>query len=130
MLLEHEETYEVIKSSQTGILQHDPFSWEVLGGKFIYLDEISDESRRIDQTMKNWLNDMDISQREEFVDAIYNTLSSTNATTLTDISTDKIKLLRAWNNLTEENKNIIMKSIKILFKESFKASKPKKKSTT
>ena len=130
MLLEHEETYEVIKSSQNGILQHDPFSWELLGSKFIYLDEISDESRNINQTMKNWLNDMDMSQREEFVDAIYNTLSSTNATTLTDISADKIKLLRAWNNLSEENKNIIMRSIKTIFKESFKLSKSKKKSTT
>ena len=129
MLLEHEENYEVIKSSQVGILQHDPFSWELVGSKFIYLDSISEESRRIDQTMKNWLGDMDMSQREEFVDAIYNTLSSTNATTLTDISTDKIKLLRAWNNLTEENKNMIMKSIKILFKESFKLSKAKKKTT-
>ena len=37
MLLEHEESYDVIKSHATGLLQHDGCSWEVLGGKFIYL---------------------------------------------------------------------------------------------
>ncbi len=127
MLLEHEENYVVIKSTQVGILQHDSFSWEVLGGRFIYLENVSEESRRIDSTLKEWLGDMDKKQREEFVEAVYETLSATNATTLTDISTDKIKLLRAWGNLGEENKSIIMKSIKLLFKEGFKATKPKKK---
>ena len=127
MLLEHEENYEVIKSTQTGILQHDSFSWEVLGSRFIYLDSVSEESRRIDSTLKGWLRDMDMKQREEFVDAVYDTLAATNATTLTDISTDKIKLLRAWGNLSEENKAIIMKSIKLLFKEGIKSTKPKLK---
>lgn len=118
LLLEHEETYEVVKSTQTGIMQHDPFSWELLGSRFIYLDSISEESRQIDKTLKNWLGEMDMTQRAEFIDAIYETLSATNATTLTDISTDKFKLLKAWNNLNEENKNIIMKSIKLLFKNT------------
>ncbi len=34
MLLEHEEKYTIVKSTQVGILQHDAFSWEVLGTKF------------------------------------------------------------------------------------------------
>ncbi len=123
LLLEHEETYEVVKSSQTGIMQHDAFSWELLGGKFIYLDSVSDESLRIDKALKGWLAEMDMAQRAEFVDAVYETLSSTNATTLTDIVTDKIKLLKAWNNLNEDNKSIITKSLKILFKEMKKNKK-------
>ncbi len=118
LLLEHEETYEVVKSTQTGLLQHDSFSWELLGSRFIYLDSISEESRKIDRTLKGWLNEMDMTQRAEFFDAVYETLSATNATTLTDISTDKFKLLKAWNNLNEENRSIIMKSIKLLFKNT------------
>ncbi len=127
MLLEHEENYEVVKSVQVGIMQHDSSSWEVLGSKFIHLNTISEESRKIDRTLKNWLNEMDNKQREDFVDAVYETLTATNAATLTDISTDKIKLLKAWNGLNEENKNIIMKSIRLLFKENLKILKPKKK---
>ncbi len=127
MLLEHEENYEVVKSVQTGIMQHDSSSWEILGSKFIHLNTISEESKKIDQTLKNWLGEMDNKQREEFVDAIYETLTATNATTLTDISTDKIKLLKAWGGLSDENKSIIMKSIRLLFKENMKIIKPKKK---
>ena len=108
-------------------MQHDSFSWEVLGSKFIHLNTISDESRKIDRTLKNWLNEMDNTQRADFVEAVYETLTATNATTLTDISTDKIKLLKAWNGLNDENKAIIMKSIRLLFKENMKLLKPKKK---
>ena len=123
MLLEHEDTYEVVKSNQTGLMQHDSFSWEVLGNSFVRLDGVTEESRSIDRTLKGWLSEMDAKQREEFVDAIYETLSATNATTLTDISTDKIKLLRAYNNLSDENKNIVTKSIKLLLKETVKRKK-------
>lgn len=31
MLLDHEEDYTVIHSTQNGLLQHDPYSWEVMG---------------------------------------------------------------------------------------------------
>ena len=36
MLLEHQEDYEVVESSQSGIQQHDAMSWEVLGPSFVY----------------------------------------------------------------------------------------------
>ena len=101
-------------------MQHDPFSWEVLGGGFIKLDSITEESRSIDRRLKAWLSEMDTKQREEFVDAVYETLLATNATTLTDINTDKIKLIKAWGNLSDENKAIVTKSIKLLLKESTK----------
>ena len=123
LLLEHEETYEIVKSSQTGLLQHDATSWELMGGKFIYLDSLSEESMRLDKTLKSWLAEMDMSQRAEFVDAIYESLSSTNATTLTDISTDKLKLIKAWGKLSDENKNVITKTVKTLFKEMMKNRK-------
>ena len=123
LLLEHEENYEVVKSNEVGLMQHDPFSWEVLGGGFIKLDSITEESRSIDRRLKAWLAEMDVKQREEFVDAVYETLSATNATTLTDINTDKIKLIKAWGNLSDENKAIVTKSIKLLLKESTKRKK-------
>ena len=123
LLLEHEESYEVVKSNETGLMQHDPFSWELLGGRFIKLDSITDESRAIDRRLKDWLSEMDVKQREEFVDAIYETLLSTNAATLTDINTDKVKLVKAWGSLSDENKAIITKSIKLLLKESTKKKK-------
>lgn len=126
LLLEHGTPYEIVKSSQVGIMQHDSFSWELIGGKFITMNELTSESIRIDQTMKSWLAALDMKQREAFVNAIYETLIATNATTLTDINADKLKLVKAWNTLDEDSRAILVKTVKLLFKENIKQYRKKK----
>ena len=75
MLLEHEEPYTVVKSRQVSLLQHDPYSWEVQGGDFIRMEEISENSRFLDRTIKTWLDGQTMAERNEFVDAVYELLS-------------------------------------------------------
>ena len=105
MLLEHEESYTVIKSRSAGILQHNGFSWEVLGNKFIYLDSISENSRVLDKNMKNLLSGMTRDERERFVDSLFAALESkTGAKTLTELNSDKIKLFKVWGSLDDESK--------------------------
>ena len=58
--------------------------------------------------------------------AVYETLVATNATTLTDINTDKLKLIKAWNTLDEDSRAILVKTVKLLFKENIKQYKKKK----
>ena len=69
---------------------------------------------------------MDMKQREAFVNAIYETLVATNATTLTDINADKLKLIKAWNTLDEDSRTILVKTVKLLFKENIKQFRKKK----
>ena len=126
MLLEHEESYEVIKSSENGLLQHDSLSWEVLGGEFIHLDTVTDESKFIDKTVKQWLDEMTAEEREAFVDDLFTALSSTNAKTLTDLNSDRKKLRHAWNGLDAETRATVFKYIKLIFKEGSKNILPKK----
>ena len=129
MLLEHEENYEVIKSTQTGLLQHNPFSWEALGARFIHLDSLTEESRRIDRTVKKWVADMTPEEREAFVESLYETVRATNAKTLTELNADKLGLVRAWNALTPESRAIVRKGIMLLITDGAKASKPSKEKT-
>ena len=126
MLLEHEENYEVIKSTQTGLLQHNAFSWEVLGARFIHLDALTEESRRIDRTVKKWVGDMTPEEREAFVESLYETLRATNAKTLTDLNADKLSLVRAWNGLSPESRALVRKCIVLLITDGAKASKQPK----
>ena len=120
MLLEHEENYEVVKSTNTGLLQHNAFSWEVMGGKFIHTDSVTEESRRIDTTVKSWLSEMSIEKRREMIDSIYEILSSTNAKTLTDLNADKLKLVKAWNNLDSESRTFIRRFVTLIVKNTKK----------
>lgn len=76
MLLEHEEPYTVVKSKQVGILQHEFYSWELEGPEFVTMEQTTWDSRFVDQTIKNWLNDMTIAERDEIVDAIFDLLKA------------------------------------------------------
>ena len=79
MLLEHEEPYTIIKSNQMGILQHDPYSWQVLGPGFLQVEELTADSRFLDRTFKNWLSQMSNEERSEFFDTVFDLLESTGA---------------------------------------------------
>lgn len=79
MLLEHEEPYTVVKSSQIGLFQHEPYSWEVREGDFVRLKQVTEGSRMLDQTVKSWLAGLTVKEREDFVDAVYELLQSTDA---------------------------------------------------
>lgn len=79
MLLEHEEPYTIIKSNQIGIMQHDPYSWQVLGADFLRVEELTADSRFLDRTFKNWLSQMSNEERSEFFDTVFELLESTGA---------------------------------------------------
>ncbi len=118
MLLEHEEDYEVVKSNATGLLQHHGHTWEVMGGSFFHLDTVTEDSRLIDKKLKEWLDSQTPEERERLIDTIYETLTATNARTLTELSSEKVKLVKAWNTLDSETRSIILKCISILIKHN------------
>ncbi|MBE6549073.1 MAG: DUF2974 domain-containing protein [Ruminococcaceae bacterium] len=117
MLLEHEGVYEVIKSAQSGILQHNAFFWEVLGNSFVHLNTVTGESMMIDRTLKKWLSEMSPEVRETFVDSLFETIAASGATTLTELNADKIKLVKTWNNLPPESRALVRKCISILIRD-------------
>lgn len=85
MLLEHEEPYTVIKSKQIGIMQHDPYSWEVMGADFISGNELTADSRFLDRTFKNWLAGMTPQERSEFFDTVFELLMMDDASSTRDL---------------------------------------------
>lgn len=85
MLLEHEEAYSVIKSRQIGLLQHEPYSWEVMGGDFVHVQEISEGNRFADRTIKNWIRDMTKEERETLVETIFALVRSGGASEVKDL---------------------------------------------
>ena len=106
-------------------MQHDSFSWEVMGGSFIHLDTVTKESKFIDKTVKQWLAELTPEEREAFVDNLYEAFSSTNAKTLTELSSDKKSLVKAFSGLDEETRSMAMKYIKLIFTEKLQLRKNK-----
>lgn len=131
-LLYHEEQYTVIKSTQTGLMQHDLYSWQVLGNKFISLDDVTNGSEMVDKVIKSWLDGVTPKQREEFVNILYQILCATDAETLRELSSNWFKnagkLLKAYKTTDEESKKIISQTLSAILnltKESIMGSFPK-----
>ena len=70
MLLAHPENYQIVDSSQIGLLQHDGLSWQIMGDHFIILSELTHESIRTERTIRSWLQKIPQEEREEFVDSL------------------------------------------------------------
>ena len=107
VLLEQSPHYQIIKSTQAGIMQHDPLSWEVMGARFVYLDKRSRFGIQSDENLRRWVYSMDDEQRGKFADMLFGIIDATGARTLTDLSSAKLK-----------NFNVIMKSLRELDKDS------------
>ena len=76
MLLEHEEPYTVIRSKSVGLLQHDFYTWDVLGKGFLPMEEITGSSQFVDATLKTWFAEMTNQERGQLVDVMYAVLGS------------------------------------------------------
>ena len=85
MLLEHEEPYTVIRSKTVSLLQHDLYSWELMGREFIRMQEITEESRFVDAALKHWFEDMTNAERNQLVDVMFTLLGTGGVENAVDI---------------------------------------------
>lgn len=119
-LLFHEEDYTVIQSKQKGIMQHDLYSWKVIGNQFIHLKEFTNDSEIIDKTIKQWLIDVDAKQREEVIEILFDILSTIDIQNFSELKTNWFsnakKLLKTYKNIDKESKKMISKTLNELFK--------------
>ena len=111
MLMEHEEHYTVISSTQISLWQHDPYPWEVLGPDFVRLDALDRQSIVLDSTIKHWISELDRSQREAFTDAVFQILSNTNAASFKEMNENRMHstalILKALNRTDKQTKKML-----------------------
>lgn len=134
MLMEHEESYAVVHSTGLGILQHNPYSWEVLGPAFFLLDTVTDGSRFVSDTLKTWMASMDEGQREKMIDVVFEVLGATNAKTTAELSADWLKsagtVLAQLKDMDSENRKMLFEMFRLLMgsaRQSMPPILPKRK---
>jgi hypothetical protein len=120
MLLEHGEEYTVIKSSEAGLMQHDLYSWEVTHNDMVRLDRVSQESRFVDKTLREWISALDYEHRQQFTGALYTILNAAQVTSFTELSADWFKsaglMLQSLKNIDEPTRNLMGKTLGALFR--------------
>ena len=85
LLLEHEEPFTIVRSRQLGILQHEFYSWELDGPRFVREEDLTADSRFLNLTIRNWLDGMDVLDRNEAVEAIFDLLEAGDVENVGDL---------------------------------------------
>lgn len=122
MLFSHAEDYTVVHSGQVGVMQHDPYSWEVRGADFVTLERVTAGSRFIDRTIRDWISRMSVSERERLFDALYSVLGATGEETWSELSASWFQNARAMLQkcveLDAESRRMIGRTITQLLRAS------------
>lgn len=115
MILERRADYRVVRSSALSVFQHEPFTWQTEGSDFLYQDELNASAVFFDETLDAWLRSRNASERERFIDSIYDLFASTEANTWAEFQENLFantrQLLGSGSKLDAETKSFIWKTL-------------------
>ena len=120
MFMEHGNNYTVIKSSESGLMQHCLYSWEVLYNNFVYAEKSTASSRFINKTIREWIESHDNAKREQFIEALYHVLNAADVKSTTDFEKSWLssagRVLKSLNDVDESTKKFIKQTVMELFR--------------
>lgn len=85
----------VVKSNETGVMQHDPLSWELEGKEFTTLEETDAISNLFNDTLDGWLDEMDFEARKVFVDDLFSVFEASGCENVSLMGTIGVKGTKA-----------------------------------
>ena len=86
MMLEVPEPATIVKSRAFGgFAQHDAFTWMVEKDGFVTLDQTSPDSQQMDQTLKQWVQEVPDSQLKKFFDTFFGLFLDAGITSINDL---------------------------------------------
>lgn len=135
MLMEHQEDYAIVESSEVGILQHNPYSWIIRYSSFVRLDTLTTGADYLNRTLSDWLAGLANEQREQFVDALYSVISATDLTSLTELrdswQTELAAFIENMKNMDEPTRRILHETLRSLMHMAVKnlPTPPRKEQT-
>ena len=95
MLLTHQKEPLIVASSQKGILQHDAFTWEVMGPSFIQKETLTRREAASDRSLHKWIDTMNEEERAHLIGELFSVLEATGADTISQIQDGGLKSLAA-----------------------------------
>ena len=118
------DDYMVVKSDRMGIMQHDPFSWEISGEDFIYADGLKPNANKLVFTIYDLMKTLSREDRELFIDTVFKVIAAPGVTSFTEWPLMAVKefdtLIGTMKSIDEETadklKNVVAEFVKTLGK--------------
>lgn len=122
LLMEHEEDYRVVESTEFAILQHEGFSWVIDRDAFVLVDEVNKYSKTLSRTLKVWLAEMSAAERKAVVDAFFDVFVNAGIDDFMEIVDMDVKmagrLIKEVAKVPQAQRDKVMKLIKLLIEEN------------
>ena len=118
ILLTNPDERKVVKSNAAGLMQHDPYTWQINRDTFDEAESQSGTSLFLNETFRRWLDNLDDDQKKEFITAVFDTLDAGGIRTTADLYRDKWvtynAVLKAGKQLGEEKQKMVVQILKAL----------------
>lgn len=122
LLMEHEEEYKVVESTEFAILQHEGFSWVVDRDEFALVEAVDKFSKSFSLTLKAWLAEMNPAERKAVVDVFFDVFVNAGINDFMEIVDMDVKkvglLIKEVAKVPQEQRDKVMKLIKLLIEEN------------
>ncbi len=119
ILLGGKERRRYIKSEVKWYAQHDPYNWSVKGTRIEDVNDRSQISVFLGDTMRNFLDGLEEEKRKQLVDVFFDSLEAVGADTVKDIYNDRVgiiykAIMNAMANIDSESKSNVQLSLQKL----------------
>jgi hypothetical protein len=109
VIFSHTGKFTIVDSSAYKLMQHDLYTWKVMGNSPVTLTERDSSSQLAEETFDNWINSLSNDERERFIDGIWSLFEEIGLTDIDEILKGKntIAILRALAKMDEDTRGII-----------------------
>lgn len=129
MLFEFGDECMVVESKAFGLLQHDPYTWRVVDGKFVYTQDISKARKKSNDILNEWLMGSTEEEMRTFVDTLYKVVCAADAENLIDFAANWRENLKAvftaFHEVDKETEKVMREVVASLFRLRFAKLKGK-----
>ena len=122
MFMDNGSNYTVIKSKESGLMQHCLYSWEVTHNDLVFAKKSTLSSRFINETIREWINNHDAAKREKFIDTLYHAMNTAEIQSFIDFEKNWFssvrRLFRSFKNFDEPTRKFVRRTIVELFRSA------------
>lgn len=125
MIMYAEEDYNIVHSTNHGIMQHIANSWQLLGKEFEAGEKLAGSSRIFNRACKKWIAEIDSEARETFVNLLFQILKAGNSGTISGIGANIFKssnsAMKTYKELDKTTKKMLRSIAAQFFKLNMKS---------
>lgn len=114
MLLQSKEDFQVVECFSIGILQHNPYNWQVSDNEFKKVEKLDRGSVFLNETFNEWLYSLNDEELHAYSEIWYQVMQEANITTMLDFTKEPGKALTSLIDAVRETDDKTKEMVKEL----------------